>query len=61
MKQRAKFNFLTHRTQPNELPEKNFLARTRATAIDQFDGLKGRDYINARNLGKLQTSAQKRG
>jgi hypothetical protein len=57
-KPKAKFNFLSHRGQPTELPDNNFLSRTRATGRDQFEGLKGRDYINARNLGKVQTSAK---
>lgn len=56
-KTKSKFNFLDHHGQPTELPDNNFLSRTRATARDAYAGLKGRDYINARNLGKVQTSA----
>jgi len=60
-KPKSKFNFLDHKNKPTELPEKNFLVRTRATGRDQFEGLKGRDYINARDLSHVQASAQKRG
>lgn len=56
---KSKFNFLASREKPTELTDFNFLVvRTRATANDKFAGLKGRDYIAARQLGKLQTSAQ---
>lgn len=54
----AKFNFLTHRAKPTEVPETNFLVRTRATAKDPYEGLRGRDYINARKTDKVQTSTQ---
>jgi hypothetical protein len=57
-KPKAKFDFLKHRSQPTELPDNNFLSRSRATGRDQYAGLKGRDYINARNLGKVQTSVK---
>ena len=58
-KPKFKFNFLDHKSQPTELPDNDFLkVRTRAKAVDRFGGLKGKDYIAARGLGKLQTSAQ---
>lgn len=56
---KSKFNFLASREKPTELTNFDFLGvRTRASANDKFAGLKGRDYIAARQLGKLQTSAQ---
>lgn len=58
-KPKFKFNFLDHKSQPTELPDNDFLkVRTRASAVDKFEGLKGKDYITARGLGISQTSAQ---
>jgi hypothetical protein len=56
----SKFNFLTHRHQPTEVKPKINRARVRIRAVgkDQFEGLRGSEYIAARGLGKLQTSAQ---
>lgn len=61
----AKFNFLTHRKTPTDIPNKDAsTARVRAYARDPYAGLRGRDYIKARNLDAphpVHTSAQKRG
>jgi hypothetical protein len=49
-----KFNFLHSRTADDPtliIKEDAPIVRTRATTRDQFAGLRGRDYIAARNLG----------
>jgi hypothetical protein len=54
----AKFNFLSHAEQPTEIKAK---VRVRAVRFDRYAGLRGKAYIAARGLGKvqkLQTSAQ---
>lgn len=64
-KPKAKFNFLTHRKTPTEMPDKDAgTVRVRGYARDRYEGLRGRDYIQARQLDaplSVQTSAQKRG
>lgn len=55
----SKFNFLTHRHHPTEVKPKINRARVRVRAVgkDLYEGKRGIDYIAARGLGKLQTSA----
>lgn len=61
----GKFNFLTHRKTPTEIPNKDTgTVRVRGYARDRYEGLRGGDYIKARKLDAVQpvhTSAQKRG
>lgn len=47
----AKFNFLTSRTAPAEIPHKHApKVHTRAIAKDRYEGLCGHEYIKARQL-----------
>lgn len=51
----AKFNFLAPRVKPTELePIDISRVRTRATAHDPYENLRGRDYTKARGLGITQ-------
>lgn len=62
-KPKSKFNFLADRKTPAEVPNNDAGSdRVRAFAKDKFAGLRGHDYIEARQLNApipLQTSAHK--